>query len=106
MRIVFDFWGVPFGDGVLLPGGRGLTDLLVGRKYSGRSLTKLEGDCPTTLRSRYRRPTHHRPSPAFKHSIRSPSNKPRSVFPCRTVSGAKLTGTKRCAADLAPDAVD
>lgn len=70
--------GVLLGLGVLL--GRGLTDLLVGRKVSGSTWTKLLGNTPTVRRSRKSRPVHHDPSPALRHSIRSPSMKPRSRF--------------------------
>lgn len=56
---------------------------MVGRKSSGSTSTKLDGKEPTVLRSRNSLPTHHEPSPAFKHSIKSPSMNPRSCFDCK-----------------------
>lgn len=38
-----------------------------------------------TLLSLRNRPIHHDPSPAFKHSIKSPSIKPKSRFDCAIV---------------------
>lgn len=58
--------------------GIGLEALLAGRKLSSRTSTKLEGNMPIMRLSRRNRPVHHDPSPAFKHSIKSPSMKPRS----------------------------
>lgn len=49
-----------------------------GWKSSLRSSTKFEGKRPTMRLSRFNRPIHHDPSPALRHSIRSPSMKPRS----------------------------
>lgn len=66
-----------FGLGVLLFGS-GLVDLLIGLKLSGKTSTKLEGKSPIILLSRHNRPVHHDPSPAFRHSIRSPSMNPKS----------------------------
>lgn len=51
---------------------------LTGTKSSLRSSTKLDGNSPTARLSRRNRPIHHCPSPAFKHSIKSPSTNPRS----------------------------
>lgn len=67
--------------------GSGLVDRLTGRKWSGRTSTKLEGKTPTVLLRR-NLPVHHDPSPAFRHSIRSPSTKPRSRWDCTMVSQA------------------
>lgn len=64
------------GLGVLLD-VKGLIDLLMGRKSSGSTSTKLEGKTPTVL-FRLNLPVHHDPSPAFRHSIKSPSINPRS----------------------------
>lgn len=61
----------------------GLADLLVGLKFSGISSTKLEGKTPIALLSRHSLPVHHEPSPALRHSIRSPSMKPRSRLFCK-----------------------
>lgn len=55
----------------------GLADLVIGRKLSGNTSTKFDGKTPTVLLRR-NLPVHHDPSPAFKHSIKSPSMKPRS----------------------------
>jgi hypothetical protein len=51
---------------------------LTGTKSSLRSSTKFDGNSPTARLSRRNRPIHHCPSPAFKHSIKSPSTNPRS----------------------------
>ena len=56
----------------------GLVSRLIGTKSSPMSSTKLEGNNPTARLSRRKRPIHHCPSPAFRHSIKSPSTKPRS----------------------------
>lgn len=56
----------------------GLVSRLTGTKSSLKSSTKLDGNNPTARRSRRNRPIHHCPSPAFKHSIKSPSTNPRS----------------------------
>jgi len=56
----------------------GLALRLHGWKSSARSSTKLDGNSPTMRLSRFRRPIHQEPSPALRHSIRSPSMKPRS----------------------------
>lgn len=77
-----DFCGEPLGLGELLI-GIGLVDLLVGLKFSGISSTKLEGKTPIALLSRHSLPVHHEPSPALRHSIRSPSMKPRSRLLCK-----------------------
>lgn len=66
--------------GVLAACGIGLVDRLTGRKSSGRTSTKLEGNKPTIRLSLRSLPVHHDPSPALRHSIRSPSMKPRSRF--------------------------
>jgi hypothetical protein len=58
--------------------GIGLEDLLVGRKLSSRTSTKLEGNKPIDRLSLHSLPIHHDPSPALRHSIRSPSTNPRS----------------------------
>lgn len=52
---------------------------LTGTKSSLRSSTKFDGNNPTARLSRRNRPIHHCPSPAFKHSIKSPSTNPRSL---------------------------
>lgn len=52
----------------------------VGRKSSLSTSTKFDGKRPTIRRSRFNLPIHHEPSPALRHSIRSPSMKPRSRF--------------------------
>lgn len=51
-----------------------------GRNDSSRTLTKLLGNRPTALGSLRSLPVHHRPSPAFRASIRSPSMNPRSFL--------------------------
>lgn len=91
--MLVDFWAVgfaaaEFGVDVLdmLPpppdcSGNGLA-LRLGWKFSSRSFTKFEGNSPTMRLSRLNRPIHHDPSPALRHSIRSPSMKPRSRFVC------------------------
>lgn len=66
------------GLGVLLE-VKGLADRVTGRKSSGNTSTKLDGKTPTVLLRR-NLPVHHEPSPAFRHSIRSPSMNPRSRF--------------------------
>ena len=55
-----------------------LREMGIGWKLSSRTLTKLEGNSPTARLSRRSLPVHHEPSPAFKHSMRSPSMNPRS----------------------------
>ena len=79
------------GLGVLLF-GNGLTDRVVGRKLSGRTSTKLEGNTPTALLSRHSLPVHHEPSPALRHSMRSPSMNPRSRLDCN----ASVVSTLPC----------
>jgi hypothetical protein len=49
-----------------------------GWKSSASSSTKLDGNRPTMRLSRFKRPIHHEPSPALRHSMRSPSMNPRS----------------------------
>lgn len=77
---VFCFFGAKVG---LLMGEEpantmGLVSRLTGTKSSLKSSTKLDGNSPTARLSRRNRPIHHCPSPAFKHSIKSPSTNPRS----------------------------
>lgn len=67
----------------------GLVVLLTGRKSSGRTSTKFEGNRPTILLSRRSLPIHHEPSPALRHSISSPSIKPRSRFDCECVKAMR-----------------
>jgi hypothetical protein len=67
-----------FGLGDL--SGIGLEARLAGRKLSSRTWTKFEGNTPSMRLSRHNLPVHHDPSPAFRHSIKSPSTKPRSRF--------------------------
>jgi hypothetical protein len=65
--------------------GRGLALRLAlgkGWNVSGRTSTKFEGNRPTMRLSRLKRPIHHEPSPALRHSMRSPSINPRSRFVC------------------------
>jgi hypothetical protein len=70
--VLAEFWRD--GNGELPPG--------IGDQPSGRSFTKLLGNNPTILLSLLSLPIHHDPSPAFRHSMRSPSMKPRSRFVC------------------------
>ena len=63
----------------MLP-GIGLVARVMGRKLSSKTLTKFEGNRPIARRSLCSLPIHQDPSPAFKHSIRSPSTNPRSFF--------------------------
>ena len=79
-----DFCGEPLGLGELLL-AIGLADLVVGLKSAGISSTKLEGKTPIALLSRHSLPVHHEPSPALRHSIRSPSMKPRSRLLCKDI---------------------
>jgi hypothetical protein len=93
----FSFGGVEAGEGAFLypenglrkfdfcfwvwfccSPGMGLVARLVGRKLSSRTMTKFEGKRPIMRLSRLSLPIHHDPSPALRHSIRSPSTKPRS----------------------------
>lgn len=67
----------------------GLVVLLTGRKSSGSTSTKFEGNRPTILLSRRSLPIHHEPSPALRHSINSPSMKPRSRFDCEGVKALR-----------------
>jgi hypothetical protein len=69
-----------FGAGSL--GGIGLGHREGGRKDSSSTWTKFEGNEPTMRGSRRRRPVHHDPSPALRHSMRSPSRNPRSRLVC------------------------
>jgi hypothetical protein len=64
-------------------GGETLRRMGAGWNFSSRTWTKLEGNRPTMRRSRLSRPIHQDPSPALRHSIRSPSMKPRSFLLCR-----------------------
>jgi len=83
-RNAFDFSG--FGLMLGVRSGIGLEDLLVGRKLSSRTSTKLEGNNPIDRLSLHSLPIHHDPSPALRHSIRSPSTNPRSRLDYFTVS--------------------
>jgi hypothetical protein len=56
----------------------GLIERRMGTKSSPRTATKLEGNRPIILLSLCSLPIHHEPSPALRHSIRSPSINPRS----------------------------
>lgn len=58
--------------------GIGLAARRVGWKLSSRTMTKFEGKRPMMRLSRLSLPIHHDPSPALRHSIRSPSTNPRS----------------------------
>lgn len=85
--------GLDFTDGCGLNGlglsdrsGIGLEALLAGRKLSSRTSTKFEGNSPIIRLSRRSLPIHHDPSPALRHSIRSPSTNPRSRLDCVSVS--------------------
>lgn len=49
--------------------GSGLALRVAGWKVVSRTLTKLEGNLPTIRGSRFKRPVHQEPSPAFRHSI-------------------------------------
>lgn len=69
----FDEDTCPLGD-------NGLTDRLHGTKFSSKTLTKFDGNTPTILLSRCNLPVHHDPSPALRHSIKSPSINPKSRF--------------------------
>jgi hypothetical protein len=62
--------------------GIGLDALLAGRKLSSSTWTKFDGKRPIIRLSRRNLPIHHDPSPAFRHSIKSPSTKPKSRFDC------------------------
>lgn len=61
--------------------------LFPGHRLSSRSSTKLEGNKPTACLLRFSRPIHQAPSPALRHSIKSPSINPRS----RLVWGAGVS---------------
>lgn len=84
LRKVFAFCGVgvglPLRELDPLEGGIGLVVRVTGRKLSSSNCTKLEGKRPIALLSLCRRPIHQDPSPALRHSIRSPSTKPRSLL--------------------------
>lgn len=71
-----DFDRLPDG----LEAGIGLDARLTGWKLSSSTLTKFDGKSPTARLSLRKRPVHHEPSPALRHSIRSPSTNPRSLF--------------------------
>lgn len=80
-KTVFCFFGAAVG---LLIGDaptctNGLVSRLIGTKSSPMSSTKLDGNRPTARLSRRSRPIHHCPSPAFRHSIKSPSTNPKSL---------------------------
>ena len=60
--------------------GIGLEALLTGMKLLSSTWTKLDGNNPIARLSRRKRPIHQEPSPAFRHSIKSPSTNPRSLF--------------------------
>jgi hypothetical protein len=74
-KTLFDFCGA-----ATVVGGETLRRMGAGWNFSSRTWTKLEGKSPTMRRSRLRRPIHHDPSPALRHSIRSPSMNPRSFL--------------------------
>lgn len=57
----------------------GLVPRLTGWKSASRTRTKLDGKSPVVLFLR-NRPIHQDPSPAFRHSMRSPSMNPKSLF--------------------------
>lgn len=84
LKYVFFFCGVeldslrPSGELTEALCGRGLALRDLGWKSSPKTLTKLDGNAPTIRRSRFSLPTHQEPSPALRHSMRSPSMKPRS----------------------------
>lgn len=84
LRKVFAFCGVdvglPFRELDPLDGGSGLVVRITGRKLSSSNCTKFEGKRPIALLSLCRRPIHQDPSPALRHSIRSPSTNPRSLL--------------------------
>jgi hypothetical protein len=75
-----------YGFGLGDRSGIGLDALLVGRKLSSKTSTKFEGNSPIMRLSRRNLPIHHDPSPAFKHSIKSPSMKPKSRLDYKIVS--------------------
>ena len=60
--------------------GIGLETRLTGWKLASNTCTKFDGKSPIARLSLRNRPIHQEPSPAFKHSMRSPSTKPRSRF--------------------------
>lgn len=59
---------------------KGVAVRLTGTKSSPSTSTKLDGKRPIIRLSRRSLPVHHCPSPALRHSIRSPSTNPRSFF--------------------------
>lgn len=71
-------FGFCFGGWLCDCPGIGLAARLVGWKLSSSTITKLEGNNPIMRLSRLNLPIHHDPSPALRHSIRSPSMNPRS----------------------------
>lgn len=83
--------------------GNGLVDLVMGLKFSGNTSTKFDGKTPIILLSRHSLPVHHDPSPAFRHSIRSPSMKPKSRLDYRRVSNHPICPGKADAAQNGPD---
>jgi len=68
-----------FGEGTFVSGD-GLRLLGAGWNDSSRILTKLLGKSPMARGSLRSRPIHHKPSPALRASIRSPSTNPRSFL--------------------------
>jgi hypothetical protein len=80
LRYAFDlaFCGALGLKGLGVRSGIGLDTRLAGRKLSSRTSTKFDGNRPIMRLSRLSRPIHHEPSPALRHSIRSPSTNPRS----------------------------
>ena len=66
--------------------GIGLEALLAGRKLSSRTSTKFDGNNPIIRLSLRSLPIHHDPSPALRHSIKSPSTNPRSRLDCILIS--------------------
>ena len=78
--MAFSFCGCGLGARSLSRmAGKGLGARLVGWKLSSSTMTKFDGNKPIMRRSRRSLPIHHDPSPALRHSMRSPSMKPRSL---------------------------
>lgn len=83
LAFAFSFFFWRFSILFLLPAfnepGSGLTERLTGTKLSSSTVTKFEGNKPIMRRSLRSLPIHQDPSPALRHSIKSPSMKPRSL---------------------------
>ena len=75
----FCTFSILFFSPALSAPGNGLTDRLTGTKVSSSTATKFEGKRPIMRRSLRSLPIHQEPSPALRHSIRSPSMNPRSL---------------------------